>query len=131
MADESEQVSTKGSVDTKQAGVVDRRRRWPEALKQQIVAETLEAGVSVSVVARRHDINANQLFRWRRDWRAGLLGESPAGARMLPVAIAGRERAGQPAGTIEIELACGARVRVCGAVEAATLQQVLELLSQR
>jgi transposase len=39
----------------------NRRRRWPEALKRQIVGETLEPGPSVSLVARRHDMNANQL----------------------------------------------------------------------
>jgi transposase-like protein len=38
-----------------------------------MVAETLAPGVSV--VARRHDVNANQLFRWRREWREGLLGD--------------------------------------------------------
>jgi transposase len=31
-----------------------------------MVAETLEPGASVSIVARRHDVNSNQLFRWRR-----------------------------------------------------------------
>jgi len=36
-------------------------------LKRQIVAETQEPGASVSVVARRHDVNANQLFKWRRE----------------------------------------------------------------
>jgi len=52
--------------------------RWPEALKRQIVAETLEPGSSVSIVARRHDVNANQLFQWRRQ----LLAKSPASVRV-------------------------------------------------
>ena len=35
------------------------RRRWPVAEKRRIVLESFEAGASVSVVARRHDVNAN------------------------------------------------------------------------
>ena len=46
-----------------------RRRRWSEARKRQIVAESYQPGVSVSVVARRHDVNANLVFSWRRQYR--------------------------------------------------------------
>ena len=37
--------------------------------------ETLAAGASVSRVARRHDVNANQVFHWRKLYREGRLGE--------------------------------------------------------
>ena len=51
-------------------GPVDRRRRrWSEAQKRQIVSESREPGVSVSVVARRYNVNANQVFTWRRQYR--------------------------------------------------------------
>jgi transposase len=43
-----------------------RRRRWSVDEKQRIVAETFEPSASVSLVARRHDLNANMLFIWRR-----------------------------------------------------------------
>ena len=46
-----------------------RRRRWSEARKRQIVTESYQPGVSVSVVARRHDVNANMVFSWRRQYR--------------------------------------------------------------
>ena len=42
------------------------RRRWPVAEKRRIVLKSFEAGASVSVVARRHDVNANQVFAWRK-----------------------------------------------------------------
>ena len=96
------------------------------------MAETLEPGASVSIVARRHDVNANQLFKWRRE----MAPEQPAAAEqsltMLPVAIApeaselaaGRRRSG----TIEITLAGGARVCVRGEVSPESLRQVIELL---
>jgi len=96
------------------------------------VAETLEPGASVSIVARRHDVNANQLFKWRRE----IAPEQPAAARqsvtMLPVEIA--PEVGEPrprarrSGIIEITFAEGARVCVRGEVSPATLRQVIELL---
>ena len=58
------------------------RRRWSAAKKRRIVAETYEPGASVSVVARRHDVNANQVFTWRRQFREG------AGGGFLPVVAA-------------------------------------------
>ena len=41
---------------------VSPRRRWGEAEKRRIVAENYQPGVSVSVVARRNDVNANLVF---------------------------------------------------------------------
>jgi len=67
MANAAIEVSTNGLVDTTRSRSLAKRRSWPEALKRQIVAETEEAGASVSVVARRHDVNANQVFKWRRE----------------------------------------------------------------
>jgi transposase len=80
----------------------------------------------VSIVARRHDVNANQLFKWRRE----MAPEQPPGPEqsvtMLPVAIA--PEAGEPrprarrSGTIEITFSGGARVCVRGEVSPETLR---------
>ena len=45
---------------------VQRRRRWTASEKVQIVEETFEPGMTVSLVARRHGVAPNQLFTWRR-----------------------------------------------------------------
>src|SRR5215475_3003823 len=81
MTEQADQVSTNGIVDTKRS----KRRQYSEALKRQMVAETQVPGASVSVVARRHDVNANQLFRWRRQYEAGAAGEDRA--RLVPVTM--------------------------------------------
>jgi transposase len=121
MSKEAGEVSTYGLVDTNEDSTTDRRRRWPEALKRQIVAETRMPGASVSIVARRHDVNANQVFRWRRLYEAG---SSATG--FVPVSVGSWPA---PAGgTIEIELVSGARVRISGPVDGAALHQVLEHL---
>ena len=43
-----------------------RRRSWTRDEKRRIVDESLEDGASIAEVARRHDLNANHLFTWRR-----------------------------------------------------------------
>ncbi len=53
-------------VDTNGEKRRRRNKRWPSALKREIVAATYLPGSSVSVVARQYDVNANQVFRWRR-----------------------------------------------------------------
>jgi transposase len=102
------------------------------------VSETLEPGSSVSIVARRHDVNANQVFKWRRE----LAPEAPLEAApavvesvtLLPVEIAperaepGHRGSTRRSGTIEITLACGARVCIRGEVSSEMLRQVIELL---
>ena len=71
-----------------------RRRRWSEAQKRQIVAETHEPGVSVPMVAQRYNLNANQVFGWRRLFR------EPEGAaetgRLVPVERTRRSRLQPP-----------------------------------
>jgi len=43
-----------------------RRRRWTATEKLFIVQETYEPDATVSLVARRHGVAPNQLFRWRK-----------------------------------------------------------------
>ena len=134
MATASNEVSTNGEVDTKQSR--RSRRNWSEAYKRQGVAETLEPGASVSMVARRHDVNANQLFKWRRELLPQETGAAIETGQMVPVTIQpepeperrSRRRRTERAGFIEIELGSGARVVVRGEVPSRTRRQVIELL---
>ena len=52
---------------------VGRRRRWSNADKGRIVAESFAAGAVVSEVARRHEISPQHLFAWRKAARRGQL----------------------------------------------------------
>jgi transposase len=53
------------------SGGAGRRRRWTAAEKVAMVRETLEPGMSVSLVARRNGVNPNQLFHWRKLYQTG------------------------------------------------------------
>jgi transposase len=100
--------------------------------KLEIVLETLEPGVSVPVVARRHCVNANQLFIWRSQYRRGELGaasESDRGVKLLPVQVeqaitpqpassAEDESPSAPAGCMEILISGSRHVKVWGLVDA-------------
>lgn len=132
MANDPDQVSTKSLVDTKRKLLsVGRRREWPETLKRQMVAETLEPGASVSIVARRHDVNTNQLFKWRRELLPKAVPAVVGAGMMVPVEIVPerpQRRRADRKGIIEIEFGGGARVSLRGEVEPSVLRQVIELL---
>ena len=66
---------------------VERRRRWPDAVKLSILAEVNTGGWSLADVARRHDVTRQHIYQWRRELRAkGLLpgGDAPT---FLPVEL--------------------------------------------
>jgi transposase len=62
-----------------------RRRIWSDDDKRRIVAETFAQGTSMSVIARRHDLNANQLFSWRRKFAA--TPSTPPAVTFVPAAV--------------------------------------------
>ncbi|WP_442966097.1 IS3 family transposase [Pseudomonas sp. Root9] len=62
----------------------ERRRRWSPEQKLAMIRESLEPGQSVSVVARRNGINANQLFLWRKLYQDGSLSAVSAGEAVVP-----------------------------------------------
>lgn len=66
---------------------LERRRRWSEERRREIVLSSFAPGVLVKDVARRHDVSTSLVFAWRRQARqaalqAGeLFGSGLAGAR--------------------------------------------------
>ena len=113
-----------------------RNRSWPEALKREIVEAALAPGASVSVVARRYDVNANQVFGWRKRYREGSLApvDATAPLMMVPVTVtADQDGAMAPgaADAIEIELPGKYRIRVGTGVDGKALRRVLDALERR
>ena len=73
------------------------RRFWSEDEKRRIVAQTYAPGVSVSQVGRRYDINANLIFKWRRDPRYRLTEDGEGALSFLPVEVAAEPALAPPA----------------------------------
>ena len=124
-----------------------RRRRWSEAQKRQIVAETHEPGVSVPMVAQRYNLNANQICRWRRLFReserAGVAGrfvpvvieaapgQEAGAAAMRPQSDDDVAMGSPPPGRMEIVLSGDRRVIVDRAVDGPALSRVIAALERR
>src|SRR5437762_4796768 len=122
--------SDRRSAEVERLEVVDtgRRRRWSEDEKLKIVLESLQAPRQVAATARRYGVSRSLLLRWRRSFRpepkdaAHQSGFVPAmvvaesGLTPCPVTPA------TSGGSIEIEFAAGARMRITGTVDAATLE---------
>ena len=113
------------------------KRRFRSKLeRRRIVEESLRPGASVSLIARAHDVNANQVFYWRKLFREGRLGIS-MNPQLLPVKVEA-ERPTEAVksvvptlapGTLEIAFSKGT-LRIAGSVDVAALRVVLESLAR-
>ena len=108
------------------------RRRWSDEVKRQIVAESYADGVSLAIVAQRHDISPRQLFNWRALMGAAGMGLAVSPAQSAPaitaIEITPEVRTPPPAGptaVIVIDLPGGARVTVDAATTEPALRRVL------
>ncbi len=140
------EVAAATDVGVKRA---ERQQRSAEQ-KREIVEETLAPGASVARVARAHEVNANQVFAWRRLYRQGRLGNrKQRPVRLLPVTvtdvgsrevIVAAESSGTvplpicrepaistPAGVIDLELS-KAHLRIEGSADPDVLRVLLECL---
>jgi transposase len=111
-----------------------RRRRWSEDEKLKIVLESLQSPRQVSATARRYGVSRSLLLKWRRSFRPQQQAASERQIGFMPAMISEPEpatAASVPAsgGTIEIEFATGTRMRIAGAVDAATVSAAVAALS--
>jgi transposase len=130
-----------GDKDRSQVGRLEvvemgRRRRWTEDEKLKIVLESLQAPRQVSATARRYGISRTLLLQWRRLFRAERKGAAEQQIGFAPAMVVAESAAAVAApaglaggGAIEIELATGARMRITGAVDGATLTAAIAALA--
>ena len=115
-----------------------KRRQYSIAYKRRVVEEVLKGEESVSIVARRHDINTNLVFTWRKQYLAGRY-EGARASSLIPItvtppvemttAVFSEESSESDSSRLEIVLTGGHRVVVEGTVEAEVLRTALEVLT--
>ncbi|WP_080426555.1 IS66-like element accessory protein TnpA [Burkholderia ubonensis] len=127
-----------------------KRPNFADEFKRTLVEQTFEPDASVSLVARRNDVNTNLLFRWRRQYLEGAFGlprpehvaqkSADRIATLLPVSIvdetsvpatamAASEALPLAESVCEIEFE-RARIRLRGDVSPATLKLLIRELSR-
>jgi transposase len=125
-------------MDTKIQPVIPPRKRGPyrqhsTEFKRAVVAKSFAEGGSVARLAREFNINANQVFNWRKQFSdlQGTVNEIPPAA-LLPVTVmdmsdAADEHVSPTPGLIVLTVGA-TQLRLEGSVDAATLAQVLARL---
>ena len=74
-------------LDTAPARCPGRRPNFPPDFKRKVVEASYRPGVSVSLIAREHDVNTNMVFRWRQQYQDGAFGPISQHVNLLPVEV--------------------------------------------
>lgn len=143
--DETSYETLKTSLSEPQVSVsrAERRRSWHPQQKMAIVQESCSPGAVPTQVARRYGISTGLLYTWRKQLltaatdgfiRCEVVAEPAAAALPAPMALPPPalpvlDRAA--AGTIEVELPGGTKLRLGGDVDAGALARVLDVLVRR
>lgn len=115
-----------------------KRRSWSVEEKRSICLQTLAPGLSVSQVARRYAMNANQIFNWLKDSRVAPSTDEIDTAVFLPIEVCAElttnplpcaldlDTACHSHGRVEIALSCGHRVIVEGGFDGSEIARLLK-----
>ncbi|SEH91556.1 IS66-like element accessory protein TnpA [Rhizobium tibeticum] len=108
----------------------ERRRRWRDEQKLEIVMSVGIDGATVTEVALRHDVTRQQIYSWRSELKKQGLLSSSANAVFVPVdmnavqaEVCGDRQ--DPSGMIELRLNFGRSLRFDSAVDGATLTRLI------
>jgi transposase len=114
-----------------------KRRVFTAEHKRRIAQEASMPGASVSRIARMHDVNTNQVFKWKRQYLCSQTAPLSGATPLLPVILHETTVPARPArtaqtaqeGTIELHLPLG-RVVLAGNVNTDVLRIVLHTLAR-
>ena len=99
----------------------ERRRIWTDEQKRALVAAACEPGASVADIARRADLRASQLYRWRRDLAA------PATPGFAALTVACEPEPVAPGAAVALEIG-GAVLRIAADAPLALVLAVVRSL---
>jgi len=115
----------------------ERRRRWSDESKLEIVLSVGLDGASVTEVARRYSITRQQIYTWRRELRKKGLLLPPSTPVFLPLDMpppGDNQEARTDDGMqvlpamMELQLRCGRSLRFSGDVDVAALKRLIRVI---
>jgi transposase len=129
-------------VDGVEVGSGRRFRRFRTVSEKRRIAEqTFEPGASVALVARAHGVNANQVFKWRRELKRGELVDPFTGSTALlavslstpretasEIVESGAKHQAPTGGSIHIEFPGRALISVERGADAMLVRSIIESL---
>lgn len=108
---------------------VERRRRWPRAEKERLVAAMMEPDASVAEIARKAGVDPSLLYRWRQQLAAS--NDIPSFVPVMVTPAAPERPPELPAATITIEFGAHVRMKIEGAPDPGTLAKTIGALAGR
>ncbi|TCM60030.1 transposase [Rhizobium sp. BK068] len=110
----------------------ERRRRWGDEKKLDVVMSVGLDGATVTEVAHRHDVTRQQIYAWRHELKKKGLLPPTADTVFLPVdtsamddAALGREEVAREPALIELRLNYGRSLRFDSGVDATVLTRLI------
>lgn len=108
----------------------ERRRRWRDEEKLEIVMSVGVAGATITEVAHRHDVTRQQIYTWRSELKKKGLLSASSNALFIPVDMNALqtnapEDRGSSSGMIELRLICGRTLRFGSIVDTGALTQLI------
>lgn len=108
----------------------ERRRRWSDDERSQILTEAFSSDARVAEVARRHDISTGLIYTWRRKFYAcraePALPDPPSPSLSFAEALVAEDEPAAPA--IVIDLAGGRRISVFASASPSMVAAALKAL---
>lgn len=102
----------------------ERRRRWSEDAREQILAAAFSPGANVADVARQFQVSTSLIYKWRQ---ASLAPPIPMGFAPAVLIEGGKPPAAEsPCYAIVVELSGGARVNLTANAPAALVAATLK-----
>lgn len=102
----------------------ERRRRWSDEQREQIVAEAFHSGARVCDVARRHDVARGLIYEWRRAMRR------QAGPAFVPAVLVNEqpEQVSEPVVAAIFDLPDGGRLKIFASASSALVAAALKAM---
>lgn len=105
-----------------------RRRRWSDAERLEILEASFAPGAVVADVSRQFEVSTSLIYKWRREVSAAQLGPSFVPAMVL--GAPGADAAPRSEAAIVVHLASGARVMIGAQASSSLVGATLKALTR-